>query len=316
MESDSSPVEEQRPRLLTTWQEEQQEELRPPLATPWQQEEELRQGEELERLPLEDREQGVEQTNSQPVNYEQLNRQESHFPRTGRGEDCRWSSPRPSPLMPDGAPLNMTLASFLRGNTEQTHQPVLDLSRNLVEPWPLLYSSSLAGFSHSGLSPLMPKLARIQSTRPPHNFCPPESLDDRSHRGMHKPFDFAFNNYKNLPQPLYPNFLPPNVRTGHTEKRLSPHTEPHKRPSVIQNFKKDGKLQSNEVSSIPGRVQPGGPMSEELQGQGIGKNLDETCFGRADDPVAAFITKDEDPEEIQMINKYLHKKFGKCFSTS
>ena len=66
MESDSSPVEEQRPRLATTWQEEQQEELRPPLATPWQQEEELRQGEELERLPLEDREQGVEQTNSQP----------------------------------------------------------------------------------------------------------------------------------------------------------------------------------------------------------------------------------------------------------
>ena len=215
---------------------------------------------------------------------------------------------------PYGRPLNMTLTSFLRGNTEQTHQPVLDLSRNLVEPWPLLYSSSLAGFSHSGLSPLMPKLARIQSTRPPHNFCPPESLNDGSHRGMHKPFDFAANNYKNLPQPLYPNFLPPNVRTGHTEKRLSPHTEPHKRPSVIQNFKKDGKLQSNEVSSILGRLQPGDPMSEELQG--IGKNLDETCFGRADGPVAAFITKDEDPEEIQMINKYLHKKFGKRFSTS
>ena len=310
-------MEEQRPRLATTWQEEQQEEQRPLLAAPWQQEEELRQGEKLERLPLEDREQGVEQTNSQPVNYEHLNRQESHFPRTGRGEDCRWSSTRPSPLMPDGAPLNMTLTSFLRGNTEQ--------SRNPVEPWPLLYTSSLAGFNHSTLSPLMPKLARIQSTRPPHRFCPPESLNDGYHRGMHKPFDFAFNNYKNLPQPLYPNFSPPNVRPGHTdvdqaslcrgdgqpEKKLSPHTEPHRRPSVIQNFKKNGKLQSNEISSILGKVQPGDPMSEELQG--IGKNWDGTCFGQADDPVTAFVTKDEDPEEIQMINKYLHKKFGKCF---
>ena len=100
MESDSSPVEEQRPRLLTTWQEEQQEELR--------------QAEEMEGGPLEDQGQGepshdmgdnqhgLEQTNSQPGNHEGLNRHELHLLRTGRGEDCRWSSPRLSPLMPDG----------------------------------------------------------------------------------------------------------------------------------------------------------------------------------------------------------------------
>ena len=84
------------------------------------------------------------------------------------------------------------------------------------------------------------------------------------------------------------------------EKRQFPETKPHKRPSVIQ---KPGKvqLQYNEVSSIIAKAQSQEP----------GKNMDETFWDGA-----AFVAKDEDPEEVQMINKYLHKKFGKFFTTT
>jgi len=95
---------------------------------------------------------------------------------------------------------------------------------------------------------------------------------------------------------------------GVFENRLFPEAEPHKRPSVIQKFGKVH-LQYNEVSSILTKVQPGSEM------QGAGKKFDETGLGGPDQPVAAFVAKDEDPEDIRMINKYLHKKFGKCFTT-
>ena len=191
--------------------------------------------------------------------------------------------------MPDVAPLNIILPSFF-------HQPDLNSSRNLVKPWPFLHPFD--GLSPPALSPPMPKLARIESTQPPHNFSPTENLTG-SYRGMHHPFDFALNNYKNVPQPA-PKIKPDQASMGRPDgvfvKGRFPETERHKRPSVIQ---KPGKvqLQYNEVSSILAKVQPGGEMQT-------------TCLG------GAFVTKDEDPEEIRMINKYLHKKFGKCFTTT
>ena len=191
--------------------------------------------------------------------------------------------------MPDLPPLNnIPLPTFLR-------QPDLNSSRN-QKLWPFLYP--LGGLSPPVLSPPMPKLARIETTRPPHNFSPLENLTG-PYRGMHHPFDFALNNYKNLPQPqAAPKAKPDQASMGSPEgefvKGLFPETERHKRPSVIQ---KPGKvqLQYNEVSSILSKVQRGG----EMQG--------------AVDPI---VSKDEDPEDIRMIDKYLHKKFGKCFTTT
>ena len=323
-------VEEQRSRLLTALHPHQ---------------EQLRQG---EGRPMEEREhwfhqlgepgqgvgeneQGVEQRSSHLVN-----RQELYLQKAARGERGRWagsptpSHPRLSNPMPEVAPLNMTLATFLRGNTERTQQQAdFNSGRNLVRPrWPPFYPS--AEFS-SVRDPLMLKLARFESTPSPPNFSFPEETQPGSYRGMHQPFDFAFNNYKNLPQPpICPNFLPPKMKAGHTdvnqasmttpldglpEKKLFPKTKPHKRPSVIQNYKKVGKvqLQCNEVSSIRAKVEPKGQMSELMQG--IPRNLfDEPCFEK---PLSTFIRKpmDEDPKETQMIYKYLHKKFGKSFST-
>ena len=278
-EHNFSPVEEQNSRLVTTgWQEE--EEL-------------LRQGEAVQGRLLEEREQGEpgHVTGQQdPVNYDhQLNRQEPQFHKLGRG-----SSPRPrlGVPMPDTAPLNITqMPRFFQ-------QADLKWSSNLVKPWPLLHP-------FAGPSPPVAKLARIETSRAPHNFSTPENLA-RSYRGIHQPFDFSLNNYKNLPQPQpAPKIKPDQASMGRPdgvfENRLFPEAEPRKRPSVIQKFGKVH-LQYNEVSSILAKVPPG-------------KKFDETGLGGPDQPVAAFVAKDEDPEDIRMINKYLHKKFGKCFTT-
>ena len=285
VESDSSPVEEQNfspvgeqtSRLVTTgWQEE--EEL-------------LRHCEAVQGRPLEEREQGEpgHVTGQQdPVNYDhQLNRQEPQFHNLGRGSSPR---PRMGVPMPD-APLNITLPSFFQ-------QADLNWSSNLVKPWPLLHP-------FAGPSPPVAKLARIETSRAPHNFSTPENLAG-SYRGIHQPFDFSLNNYKNLPQPQpAPKIKPDQASMGRPdgvfENRLFPEAEPRKRPSVIQKFGKVH-LQYNEVSPILAKVPPG-------------KKIDETGLGGPDQHVAAFVAKDEDPEDIRMINKYLHKKFGKCFTT-
>ena len=284
VESDSSPVEEQNfspvgeqtSRLVTTG---------------WQEEELLRHCEAVQGRPLEEREQGEpgHVTGQQdPVNYDhQLNRQEPQFHNLGRGSSPR---PRMGVPMPD-APLNITLPSFFQ-------QADLNWSSNLVKPWPLLHP-------FAGPSPPVAKLARIETSRAPHNFSTPENLAG-SYRGIHQPFDFSLNNYKNLPQPQpAPKIKPDQASMGRPdgvfENRLFPEAEPRKRPSVIQKFGKVH-LQYNEVSPILAKVPPG-------------KKFDESGLGGPDQPVAAFVAKDEDPEDIRMINKYLHKKFGKCFTT-
>jgi len=108
------------------------------------------------------------------------------------------------------------------------------------------------------------------------------------------------NNYNNVPQPqAAPQIKPDQASMGRPDGVWIPETEGHKRPSVIQ---KPGKvqLQYSEVSSILAKVQSGGEMQA-------------TCLGGADYP---FVTKDEDPEEIRMINKYLHKKFDRSMLQS